>query len=209
MKGLFVRLAFFSLLTLSACQLTDPGPAVPPEQTGVRVENWQGVEATVSARVHGEDGAAVAATGTVSAAGELSFGLGSLSAGQLSSFAACPGVSVSDPALKLNSFSAFDVTRGLQGKTPEGQIAQTSGLTVVTKGLQQVGDYYVQYTYADQNARVKGRCQGGTPASFSYALTLQKGWNMVIFKLLDEGMLELSTAPVPADAAWFFSEVTR
>ena len=203
-----MRLLLLSLVTLSACQLADPGPAAAPEQRGLQVQNWQGVEATVSAQVHGDDGAALAATGTVSATGVLSFGLGFLSAAQLSKFTACPGVSVSDTALELNSFSAFDVTR-VQGKTPGGQLAQTSELTVVTKGLQQVGDYYVQYTYADRNARVEGRCQGGAPASFSYALTLQKGWNTVIFKLLDEGVLELSTAPIPASASWFFSEVRQ
>ena len=201
-----MRLLLLSLVTLSACQLADPGPAAAPEQTGIQVRNWQGVEATVSAQVHGDDGAAVAATGTVSAAGVLSFGLGSLSTAQLGKFTACPGVSVSDTALKLNSFSAFDVA---ESETLTGQLAQTSGLTVVTKGLQQVGDYYVQYTYADRNARVEGRCQGGAPASFSYALTLQKGWNTVIFKLLDEGVLEFSTAPVPANTAWFFSEVRQ
>ena len=201
-----MRLLLLSLVTLSACQLADPGPAAAPEQRGLQVQNWQGVEATVSAQVHGNDGAALAATGTVSAAGVLSFGLGSLSTAQLGKFTACPGVSVLDTALKLNSFSAFDVA---EGETLTGQLAQASELTVVTKGLQQVGDYYVQYTYADRNARVKGRCQGGAPASFSYALTLQKGWNTVIFKLLDEGVLELSTAPIPASASWFFSEVRQ
>ena len=206
-----MRLTFLLLVTLSACQLAEPGLPTTPEQTGIRVENWQGVgatavKATVSAQVYGEDGAAVAATGTVSAAGVLGFRLAPLSVGQLGSFAACPGVTVSDPALELNSFSAFDVA---EDKTLKGQLAQTSGLTVITKGLQQVGDYYVQYTYADRSAQIKGRCQGGAPASFSYALTLQKGWNTVIFKLLDERVLELSTAPIPANAAWFFGEVTR
>ena len=206
-----MRLTFLLLVTLSACQLAEPGLPTTPEQTGIRVENWQGVgatavEATVSAQVYGEDGAAVAATGTVSAAGVLSFRLAPLSVGQLGSFAACPGVTVSDPALALNAFSAFEVT---EDEVLIGQLAQASGLTVVTDGLQQVGDYYVQYTYADRSVNIEGRCEGGAPAIFSYALTLQKGWNPVVFKLLDEGMLELSTAPIPANAAWFFGEVTR
>ena len=206
MKKPSMRPAFLLLVILSACQVTDPSPVAASEQTGIRVENWQGVEATVSAQVHGDDGPAVAATGTVSAAGELSFGMEPLSASELSRFTACPGVTVSDPTLNLNSFSAFDVA---EGQTPLGQLAQASGLTVVTGGLQRIGDYYVQYTYADRPARVEGRCGGGAPASFSYALTLQKGWNPVVFKLIDEGVLELSDAPVPAGAAWFFNGVNR
>ena len=155
-----MRLLLLSLVTLSACQLADPGPAAPPEQAGIQVKNWRGTEATVRAFVHG-DSSAVAATGSVSAAGVLAFGLKPLPLAQLSSFMACADVTVSDPALKLNSFSAFEVTRELQGKTPEGQIAQASSLEIMTDGLQQVGDYYVQYTYADRSAQIKGRCQGG------------------------------------------------
>ena len=200
-------LLFLSLLSLSACQVIDPGGAATSEQTGIRVSNWRGTGATVSAHVYGDSSFVVAATGSVNAAGVLTFELEPLPLAQLSSFVACPGVTVSDPALKLNAFSAFDVTRELQGKPPEGQIAQASSFEILTDGLQQAGDYYVQYTYADRPAQLKGRCQGGAPASFSYALDLARGWNLVVFKLLDEGALELSTAPVPPDAAWFFSEL--
>lgn len=202
-----MRLLLLTLITLSACQSADPSPAATPEQAGIRVENWRGAAATVRAFVYGDSSFAVAATGSVSAAGVLAFGLKPLPLAQLSSFMACSGVTVSDPELKLNSFSAFDVTRDLEGETPEGQIAQASRFEIMTDGLQQVGDYYVQYTYADRPAQIKGRCQGGAPASFSYALDLARGWNPVVFKLFDEAVLELSTAPVPADAAWFFSEV--
>ena len=200
-----MRLLLLVLTALSACQPADPGPAAIPEQAGMQVGNWRGAEATVSAFVYG-DSVAVAATGSVNAAGVLAFGLRPLPSAQLSSFMACADVTVSDPSLKLNSFSTFDVSRELPGKTPEGQIAQASSLEIMTDGLQQVGDYYVQYTYADRDVNIKGRCQGGVTTSFSYALELARGWNPVVFKLLDEGMLELSTAPVPADAAWFFSE---
>ena len=220
MKGLWVRLVLLSVTSLSACQGADPGPVTTPEQTGIYtaiyVQNWQGAgatgagataaAATVSARVYGDAGATVAATGTVSAAGVLSFEMKPLSASELSRFTACPGVTVSDAELKLGAFSAFDVA---EGKTPVGQLAQASGFTVVTGGLQNAGDFYVQYTYADRPARVEGRCEGGAPASFSYALKLQKGWNPVVFKLLEGGELELSTTPVPVSTAWFFNGVNR
>lgn len=194
---------FLSLLSLSACQSAEPSLVTVPEQTGVQVENWQGAATTVTAKIYGDDSATVIATGTVSAAGELRFKLEPVSTAQLSRFTACPGVTVSDEALKLGSFSALEVVRG---GVPTGQIAQTSSLEVVTNGLRQTSDYYVQYTYADRDANVSGRCQGGAPATFSYTLELQEGWNPVVFKLLEDGVLELSTEPVPQDAAWFFNK---
>ena len=198
------RSIYFLLLlpiTLSACQSAEPGSVAPEPEA--QVENWQSTEATVTARVYGDAGAAVVATGTVSAAGELTFRLEPPTSAQLVSFAACPGVAISDETLKLGSFSAFEVA---QGETAVGQLAQVSRLEVTTGGLQQAGDYYLQYTYADRDANVSGRCQESSPATFSYALTLKKGWNPVVFKLIKDGMLELSTTPVPADATWFFSE---
>ena len=201
-----LRLSLFSLILLSACQSADPGPDAVPELAAVQVENWSGAAATVNAQVYGDEGAAVVATGTVSETGTLRFVLENAQTAQLSSFTACPGVTVSQPALKLNSFSAFDVT---EGETSRGRIAQVSELEVLTGGLQRAEDYYVQYTYADREVKIEGRCQGGTPATFSYKLELKQGWNQVIFKLLEDGGLELSTVPVPADASWFFSETQR
>ena len=210
MKGFWIALLLVSLL--SACYSAEPRSPEPrplPAEAAGQVENWRGGVETLSARVYGDGGAAVVARGTVSAVGALTFRLEPVQSAQLGSFTVCPGLAVSDNALRLGTFSAFDVLSRKRGTTPTGQIAQASSLAVVTDGLRQAGDYYVQYTYADRAVTVEGRCQGGAPAVFSYALTLQKGWNPVVFKLVEAGVLELSTSPIPADAAWFFSETER
>ncbi len=200
----YVSFLLFLLVALSACQSADPGPAAVPETAAVQVENWSGAAATVSAQVYGDDSsAAVVATGTVDETGRLEFVLAEVQTAQRGNFAACPGVTVSKPGLKLGSFSALEVVRD---SVSAGRISHTASLEVMTSGLQQAGDYYLQYTYADRDADVSGRCQGGAPAVFGYALTLNKGWNQVVFRLLEDGGLELSTEPVPQGAAWFFSE---
>lgn len=192
------------VLSLSACNSAARPPAMAGTPKGTRVENWRGGSATVEATFHGEGGAAVVASGKVSADGGLEFTLKPVAAAQLTAFTACPGVAVSDAALKLNSFSALNV----MGSTPAGRVALASSPSVVSEGLRVVGDYYLQYTYADRAARIEGSCAvGGAPGMFRYALELARGWNPVVFKLTDSGTLHLSTEPVPADAAWFLGEV--
>lgn len=196
-------------LLLSACNLSGPRP--PAEYGGserARVENWRGGSGTVEALLRSEGGAARVASGTVSATGELEFVLGSADAAHLTPFTACPDITVSDPALKLGSFSALEVLdeRGVQ----QGWVALVSDAAVLERGLKRAGDFYVQYTYADRAARVEGGCAiGGAPGSFTYALELSAGWNPVVFKLAGPGALHLSTGTVPEGATWFFSGVVR
>ncbi len=200
------------VLLLSACDLSASRPPAiggPIDRLpeGTRVENWRGGLAAASAQFHGEGGAAEVASGTLSAAGELEFALKPVQTAQLTGFSACPGLTVSDAALRLNSFSALDV---VDGETPVGRVALVSRPPIVSEGLTQLGDLYLQYTYADRAARIEGSCPvGGAPGTFSYALELVRGWNTVVFKLVGEGTLHLSTEPVPADAVWSFSEVAR
>lgn len=197
----------FLVLSLSACNSASRPPVADGLPEGARIENWRSSLAAVEATFHGEGGAAVVASGTVSADGGLEFALKPVAAAQLTGFTACPGVAVSDAALRLNSFSALNVTKS---GTHTGRVALASRLLVVSEGLQQVGDYYVQYTYADRAAWIEGNCAvGGAPGTFSYALELRPGWNPVIFRLTGDGVLQLSTEAIPADAAWFFSEVAR
>lgn len=198
-------LSLFLVLWLSACASAPRPPALEGPTEGARIENWRGGSAAVEARFHGEGGAAVVASGTVSEAGELEFTLEPVAAAQLTGFTACPGVTVSDPALRLNTFSALSV---VGGSTPGGRIALVSGPSVAREGLEQTGDYYLQYTYADRSARIEGSCAvGGAPGTFNYALELEQGWNPVVFRLTGSNTLRLSTEPVPADAAWFLGEV--
>lgn len=193
------------ILLLSACDVSGSRPPVsagPAESA--RVENWRGGGVAVAARFHGEGGAATVASGTVSAAGNLEFTLRPVAAAQLTAFTACPGVTVSDAALRLNSFSALNVVEG----APASRVALASSAAVVAGGLRQVGDLYLQYTYADRAAQIRGSCAvGGAPGTFSYALKLRPGWNPVVFRLAGDGVLQLSTEAAPAGAAWFFSEV--
>jgi hypothetical protein len=193
------------VLSLSACNSASHPPAMAGTPEGARIENWRGGLAAVEALFHGEGGAAVVASGTVNAAGDLEFTLKPVAAAQLTGFTACPGVAVSDAALRLNTFSALNV---VESGTPAGRVALASSLSVVREGLRVVGDYYLQYTYADRSARIEGSCAvGGAPGTFRYALELARGWNPVVFKLTGSSTLHLSTEPVPADAAWFLGEV--
>lgn len=199
----------FVLLSLGAC---NPSGSRPPAMDnpleGTQIENWLGGSAMVEAQFYGDGGAVAVASGAVSAGGDLEFTLKPVGAAQLTDFTACPGVAVSDAAVRLNSFSALNVLGGDGVRT--GRVARVSRLSVVSEGLQQVGDYYVQYTYADRAAWIEGNCAvGGAPGTFSYALELRPGWNPVIFRLTGDGVLQLSTEAIPADAAWFFSEVAR
>jgi len=195
----------FLIFLLSACDVSGSRPPVvsgPAESA--QVENWRGGGAAVAARFHGEGGAATVASGTVSEAGNLEFTFRPVAAAQLTAFTACPGVTVSDAALKINSFSALNV----MGDAPASRVALASSAAVVEGGLRQVGDYYLQYTYADRPARIEGSCAvGGAPGTFRYVLELARGWNPVVFKLADSRTLRLTTEPVPADAAWFLGEV--
>lgn len=198
-------ISLFLVLWLSACNSASRPPAMAGTPEGTRVENWRGGSATVEAKFHGEGGAAVVASGTVSAAGDLEFTLKPVAAAQLTGFTACPGVAVSDAALKLNSFSALKV---VDSGTRSGRVALASRPSVVGEGLTEVGDYYLQYTYADRSARIEGSCAvGGAPGTFRYALELARGWNPVVFRLTGSSTLKLSTEAVPADAAWFLGEV--
>ena len=198
-------LSLFLVLWLSACASVSRSPTLEGPTEGARIENWRGGLAAVEARFHGEGGAAVVASGTVSAGGELEFTLEPVAAAQLTAFTACPGVTVSDAALRLNTFSALNV---VGNGSPGGRVALASRPSVVSEGLKQTGDYYLQYTYADRAARIEGSCAvGGAPGTFRYALELTHGWNPVVFRLTGSNTLHLSTEPVPADAAWFLGEV--
>lgn len=168
-----------------------------------RVENWRGGDAAVATRFYGEGGAAEVAAGAVSAAGDLEFTLQPVQAAQLTGFRAC--ATVSDPTLRLNSFSALSVVDG--GGVERGRVALASSAAVVSEGLTRTGDLYLQYTYADRAARISGSCAvGAAPGTFSYALELRPGWNPVVFRLTGDGVVRLSTEAVPANAAWFLDE---
>jgi hypothetical protein len=202
----------FLLLLLSACTTLPPAP-VAPDAARADVLNWPGGHGTVEARLHSEGSSAVVASGTVSDAGVLEFVMQPVSAAQLTPFASCPGVTVSDTgsdtgsdavsntgsdgALRLGTFSALELPDG-------GRIAYASSLSVVTSGVQHTGDSYLQYTYADQAARLKGRCRTSL-ATFAYALELEPGWNAVRFEKTGAGLFTLSGAPLPEGSGWFFS----
>lgn len=194
------------LLLVGACNPSGSRPpALPEGPEHARVENWRGGRAVVAARFYGEGGAAAVAVGAVSAAGDLEFTLKPVAPAQLTGFRACAGAIVSDPALRLNSFSALTVVDG--GGVERGRVALASSAAVVREGLTRTGDLYLQYTYADRAARISGSCAvGGAPGTFSYALELRPGWNGVVFRLTGDGVLRLSTEAVPAGAAWFLGE---
>jgi hypothetical protein len=190
----------FLLLLLSACTTLPPAP-VAPDAARTDVLNWPGGHGTVEARLHSEGSSAVVASGTVSDAGVLEFVMQPVSAAQLTPFAPCPGVTVSntgsDGTLRLGTFSALELPEG-------GRIAYASSLSVVTSGVQHTGDSYLQYTYADQAARLAGRCRTSL-ATFAYALELEPGWNAVRFEKTGAGLFTLSGAPLPKGSGWFFS----
>jgi len=194
----------FLFLLLSACTALPTAP-VAPDAARTDVLNWPGGHGTVEARLHSEGSSAVVASGTVSDAGVLEFVMQPVSAAQLTPFAPCPGVTVSDTVsntgsagtLRLGTFSALELPDG-------GRIAYASSLSVVTSGVQRTGDSYLQYTYADRAARLEGRCRTSL-ATFAYALELEAGWNAVRFEKTGAGLFTLSGAPLPKGSGWFFS----
>lgn len=201
-----MRYSFIALvISLSACS----SPVLPPDQselpaTQVSVVNWRGGAATVEALVYSNDGEPTkAASGTVTATGELEFALEPLKTNHLNPFNPCPELSVSETTLKTNAFSAFSV---IENSTRVGRLALVSAPSVLAEGLRAEGDYYVQYTYANRAARLIGRCvMNGVAAAFEFDLSLRKGWNSVIFRLVDNEelqTLELVSTPVPPNAVW-------
>ena len=196
---------------------TDPepnpeDPAPPPDEPETSdlqgaVTGWSSGEADITATIYGGgDAEANVVSGTIGAGGDLSADLTDTVADVvLSGFPSCDNLTVSDPAVRQATFSALTVQ---QGDASLGRVALASSLAVLTDGLTQIGDYYVQQTYSDRAATVKGECPvGGTPATFRYNLTLVAGWNAVTFELVekvdDAQVLELTNG-VPEGAQWFY-----
>ena len=209
----------FVILLLSACggspeQPTEPGGTPTPTAPDLRgqVANWSVDKATVNAVLYdktpnpAEVKTAEVATGEVGADGKLEIFLNkSVPSGFLTSLD-CPSLTQTNPDARQNSFSALEVTQG--GKVV-GRVALASKQSVLSRGLQAVGDYYVQQTYVDAATTLTGSCSlgGVVSATFQYDLKLNRGWNDVTFKLTSvassKQTLSLTTG-TPAGAAWFF-----
>ena len=208
---LFILLIFI----LTACG-TDPGatpdPDTPPSNPETpdiagTVSDWTLGETSVAALIYGQDTQAEVATGQVSESGQLSVTLeDEVGDAFLSSFPACDTLTLSDAAAQQNTFSALDVSRG---DTDLGRLALASSQEVLTEGLTEVDDFYVQWTYSDRALEIQGSCLvGGTPTAFRYNLTLIAGWNPVTFRLISKEaggqILELSNG-IPDNATWIFA----
>ncbi|CAN5809605.1 hypothetical protein BH24DEI2_BH24DEI2_26130 [soil metagenome] len=183
-------------------------PAPVPDLRGQLV-SWDKNQAVLNAVLYEKAGdPSKVASGTISADGKLEVFLNKqLSSDFLTALPACPGLTQTNPNARQNSFSDLTVTEGTQAV---GRVALTSSPAVITKGLQMVGDYYVQQTYSDAANTVQGSCAttGTGNAVFKYDLKLTKGWNAVTFKLAakssESQTIELSSG-TPQGAAWVFA----
>ena len=172
------------------------------------VSNWTSGKAALDAKFYAEREASVV-SGNINSQGRFKATLNSsLDASLLEPVATCEGLNISSQTLKMNQFSAFTVAKNSKDL---GLIAQVSAESVMKDGLIKVGDYYVQYIYANTAASVQGDCPlGGVPGIFRFDLNLKKGWNVAVFSLIAEnrGMqtLELASKAVPAGAIWVFGD---
>lgn len=203
------------ILLLSACGSTElpptgPGNTPTPTAPDLRGQfaDWSAEEATLNAAFYNAAGdKAEVATGEVGVDGKLEVFLTKDVPGDfLTELSACRGLTQSEPSMRQNTFSVLEVTKGT---TVVGRAALASGQSVLTEGLQTVGDYYVQQTYANAATMLQGSCSllGAVDATFKYNLKLNRGWNAVTFKLVgkngDAQTLELSSG-TSQGATWFF-----
>jgi hypothetical protein len=201
---------YFSLIALiiilSSCSGT-PAPVLDFSVADT-VANWVSGKAALDAKFYADKEASVV-SGSINAAGGFKAKLNSsLDTSLLEPLATCEGLSVSSNALRMNQLSAFTV---LKNSKDLGLIAQVSSESVMKDGLVRLGDYYVQYIYANITASVQGECPlGGVPGIFRFDLKLKKGWNVAVFSLIaeDKGVqtLELASKTVPAGASWVFGD---
>lgn len=199
---------FFSLvfiIFLSSCA----SPPMPKAQADIQatVAPWGLGAAELSAMFYAATEAPVVA-GSVNQTGQFELNLqATVAADLLELVPACEALSVSNVNAKMNQFSGLVVTK--EG-AKAGLLAKASSSAVVTDGVRNAGDYYVQFIYADQAVSLKGDCPlAGVPGVFRYDLDLKAGWNEAAFSLLSsvQGVqtLEMSSV-VPAAAAWFYRE---
>ena len=195
---------------ISSADLGGDGMLVPGEVTDpLQFPDWSVGEATLNAVFYDASGNKVeVATGEVGADGKLEVFLKkNVADNLLTELSACWGLTQSDPSVRQNTFSALEV---MKETTVVGRAALASGQAVLTEGLQIVGEYYVQQTYADTATMLQGSCSllGAVDAVFKYNLKLNRGWNAVTFKLVgkngDAQTLELSSG-MPQGATWFFA----
>ena len=203
-------ISLLSLLLLTACS-TSPSPGNQiSANADIRgqVPSWTEGDARLSSFFYAEAEASVV-SGEVLASGEFGIDLkNTVAANLLEPVPSCEGLKVSDIEAKTNQFSGVDALKGSQRV---GLLAFVSSITVMSDGLTGVGDFYVQYIYADKAVTLQGDCPlGGVPGIFRYDLDLKSGWNTAVFTLLDEQngvqTLELSSKAVPAGANWFYAE---
>ena len=212
-RFLYYILAFCFLL-ISACGAPSPSPNNPdpnnptpptpaPDISGTLEGSTLGV-----ANLRASFKTSTVAQGKLEADGSFEFDFkDAIPADALNDAPACDGLTVSDASAQQNTFSALTVIIGGERK---GIIALASSIDVVTDGLNNVGDFYVQYTYVDKDLSLKGDCPlSNPPAVFSYDVALKKGWNTVMFGLTQKNadgsqVLSMTMGSVPSDAAWFY-----
>ncbi len=198
-------LAALFCIFLSSCSTS-----VSPQYTiQAELKNWTAGSAALNAMFYA-DKEGVIASGQLTNTGIFEVNLStSITNDLLEPLAACDALTMTNGALRSNQFSAFSVS--VDGEDAAGLVALASSEAVMQNGLSQVGDYYVQYIYANSASSISGDCPlGGVPGVFRYDLQLTQGWNTALFSLVDKSgifqTVELSSKAVPSDAAWFFAE---
>ncbi len=198
-------LILFSLL-LATCSTTSSPTQILNPNADIRAQlsAWNAGNAELASFFYAEAEAKVV-KGKILASGEFALELEpNVATNLLEPVVSCSGLQVSNPAARTNAFSAVDVT----ATEDLGLLALASSEQVVLEGLRVVGDYYVQFIYADQAVSLKGDCPlGGLPGVFRYDLDLKVGWNTSLFSLVSkqggQEVLELSSQALPAGATWF------
>ena len=211
-------LALLLTVCLCACGTSTKPPTTNPPPANADLQGqltgWRLGEASLSATFFGpgdlsERESIQIAAGTLQASGQFTADFSdSVGKDALLTLPVCDALTVSGEAARINTFSALDVRVGDEQR---GLMALASSARVLSEGLQAVGEYYVQWLYADREVSLKGDCAiTNPPTTLGYDLTLQKGWNTVTFRLerkdaTGQTLVQRSEA-VTDEAAWFYTE---
>ena len=207
MRHFLLHILLSALLLLAACG-TPNQPPTPTPQPSTDISGKLSEWTLGEANLRGTFTQTAVAQGKLKADGSFDVDFETaIPTEALNNAPSCNGLDVSDKNAKQNTFSALSVI--IKGEK-QGVIALASSSEAVTRGLNEVGDFYVQYTYVDRDLNIKGDCPlSNPPATFSYDMALKKGWNTVVFGLSQKNangsqVLSMKTGAVPDAAAWFY-----
>jgi hypothetical protein len=208
MKSFGISTIIFSLILmalLSSCDLLGAKPNVEnPKANSItgKVQSYTGGDATLEARLALDfvEGAPKVGQGSIKADGSFTVTLNDTIADEnldpLSDL--CEGVTVTPNTVKGTDLYFLTVVR--DGK-PIGDLLQASSPDIFTK----IPIKYVAWVYLNQDASIKGTCQGVVKSTFNVSYT--KGWNISLQELTQTSTT-ISTIE-SSDLSWIYRSIEQ